>query len=485
VTFGDDPLEIQRGDLPLHCPWPLPGPRGCCWLLAQGLVVFNPGPLQEVCIWDVRPPQTAVHCPDDLCSPLAEAGLAWRAQPLSLPLPAGMADIMAALLPSRASLHRTAGQAQVLLQAEEPEVYWQLRGGLPAELDDLAARTARQLDAYWMRDEVRSALQTYMPPGLAIALVGRLDEFRETLHWHWAWLHAERETCTVNDLQRTTPALANLLAEACATWPQRDYLLHLSWRLAGPQTELLQALGWPAEPWVARLLRRLRGPLCRPDLLRQLRLWLAQPRFQRALRDLPRWAAGEGGELVLEMLLCQGLSPVLLWRTLRGDPTRRRERLLALQEAVVEFSSLADVLEQFGAAKTLGSRKQLRHARRRLLAVAAVLPAEPLVSARHAPRRVLSPGRGFVRLNSIPELVQAGLQLGNCLASYVALLKDEHNDQVWLMERADPVAVLLRFDLAVQRWHLVEARGRGNREVNADEERALMRWLDGAVNCPK
>jgi hypothetical protein len=82
-------------------------------------------------------------------------------------------------------------------------------------------------------------------------------------------------------------------------------------------------------------------------------------------------------------------------------------------------------------------------------------------------------------------LVQAGLQLGNCLASYVALLKDEHNDQVWLMERADPVAVLLRFDLAVQRWHLVEARGRGNREVNADEERALMRWLDGAVNCPK
>jgi hypothetical protein len=151
-----------------------------------------------------------------------------------------------------------------------------------------------------------------------------------------------------------------------------------------------------------------------------------------------------------------------------------------LQEAVVEFSSLADVLEQFGAAKTLGSRKQLRHARRRLLAVAAVLPAEPLVSARHAPRRVLSPGRGFVRLNSIPELVQAGLQLGNCLASYVALLKDEHNDQVWLMERADPVAVLLRFDLAVQRWHLVEARGRGTREVNA-----LMRWLDGAVNCPK
>jgi hypothetical protein len=421
VDLGiEDPI-VERGDLPMDCPWPLPHLPDCQHVLLQGGFLYcRPLMPGRACLWNLTTPAAAVHQPAFPEFWDAGGAEAWRTQPQSRPLPIGLADTLLPLLPE---------------------------------------------------------LAPWVPPGLAAALVGHRGEFRGTLHWHWTWLHVEESTFSVNDLQQSNPALANLLAEACATWPRADYLRHLSWRLRGPQTELLHALGWLAEPWVARLLRRLRGPLCQPELLRRLRHWVQDAALRPALRDLPQWAQGDLAERVLTVLFEDDCPLPLLWRTLRGEASGRLARLETLVGKVRSYRGLAMAIDEPDLLSTIESRTQLAASYRQLLALAVAVPRRPLVSQRSVPRPRLASGTGVVQLNTVADVVEVGEKMGNCLASYISMLQFEPAEQLWLWQGAEPVAVHVRFDTGERRWRVVEAKGRGNRPLTTAEEEAVQQWV--------
>lgn len=428
-------------------------------------------------LWDFRAPHAVLLWPDDPVGPELGGFRAWRVRPSSSSLPAGASELLAGLALSRGELPPLSGPLHALVGAVDPEHYWLLRGRLSASTGDAQAPALRRHDAYWLRDDLRAALAAYMPPGWVIAVRGRQLEFRDSMHWHWAWLHAETATGAVNDLQQGSPALANLLARACATWPPDEYRLRLGCRLAGPQTELLRALGWPAEPWVARLLRRLRGALCTGESLEFIRFLLDQPQLTAALRELPRWASPDVATEALELMIHHGVSPLLLWRTLRGDDATRPQRLRNFEGQLQRYREMADALELVGATTAIHSQRQLRRTLRTLTQSALQLPPAPLMPARRGPRVRLRSTTDFRRLNSVAGVVAAGERLGNCLASYIPLLRDDSAEQLWLLDGESPLALHVRFASKRRRWLLIQASGCGQRPATPQESERLARWL--------
>lgn len=428
-------------------------------------------------LWDFRSPHAVLLWPDDPVGPDLGGSRAWRVRPSSWSLPPGASEFLAGLALSRGDLPPLSGPLCALADVVDPEHYWALRGRLSAGPSDAEAPALRRHDAYWLRDDLRAALAAYMPPGWAIAVGGRQLEFRDSMHWHWTWLHAETATGAVNDLQQTSPALANLLARACATWPPDEYSLRLGCRLAGPQTELLRALGWPAEPWVARLLRRLRGVLCTGESLQFIRFLLDQPQLAGALRELPRWASPDVATEVLELVVDHGVSPLLLWRTLRGDDATRPRRLRSLEGQLQRCREMADAVGPVGATTAIHSQRQLRRTLRTLTQSALQLPPAPLMPARRGPRVRLRPTTEFRRLNTVAGIVAAAERLGNCLASYIPLLQDDSAEQLWLLDGECPLALHVRFEPKRRRWLLIQASGCGQRPATPRESELLAHWL--------
>ncbi len=270
------------------------------------------------------------------------------------------------------------------------------------------------------------------------------------------------------DLARDNPALAFALA---SSWVFRRVPVKNPMRAARAlvkqkRAAILDALGFPATPAVARVLAKLPRRAVTIQALLYLRGTLRDP--PKALFHLPRLDAG-----VLRILCDATLRPLATYALLedvaRTAPrTHRAAYLLAdtdamhrllfdkplpAQRSLVRLQWLHDELvEQLNASD---------HARRRTLA----LPEPPL------------PGAGAIGpLTTAPEIIAEGRTMHHCVASYVERVA---TGAAYIYRVDSPERATLSLVRTAHGWNVGELKGFANAPVPSATRLAVARWLAG------
>ncbi len=362
------------------------------------------------------------------------------------------------------------------VQAPDWETHWRLR-------EDFWRQAGR------LGERIEAALAPWTPGGFIAAL-------RRSQRWHgWqisSLLDAARccDSNAFNDLLVSNAALATCLATALRDDPTGELAADLEGLLSGSQSALAARLGWPRQPWIARMLRRWPAPLATQKTLDYARRWAVDGVGARELQRLPRLIEERPIRLgTTNLLLEEGLSISLLVRLLQraksarhrsAEPSEHDEkwnkRLDALLVLVFNIKDLAELRGVDPGLDRCHSLNRLKSRRKQLeteLRTEDVLlqPEEDDIPS------TLPAMSGVRRLRSAADLIDESRSMANCVRTYISRLKRSRDIQLWHWQEPEPMTVELRFDKDSALWVLAQAKTKGDRPIGDQGRAALSSWL--------
>ena len=326
----------------------------------------------------------------------------------------------------------------------------------------------RQRAGMTRRHEAAVAFHALFPLDLR-AQVARLAER------HWPVLSLVARCPGADELYASNPALAFALASSGSLRdrPVARPLRSARALLRKPRTAILEWLGFPPAPWVARVLAKIAPRALTTRNLRYVRTALRDGSVSKAFLHLPRLDLGTLRILTDPEL--RDLASFTLLTEIDGSMLRSASAAYLLRDAARMHAALDD-----------GRRLPVQRSLRGLERVHNELVARQNHEGNQAmlaldlPPAPIAGNEAIVPLVTPGDILDEGRAMHHCVFSYVPAVAQ---GSTYIYRVLEPERATLSVVKQADRWQLGQLSGPGNAPVGPDTRAAVAGWLEGIDSC--
>ena len=244
-------------------------------------------------------------------------------------------------------------------------------------------------------------------------------------------------------------------------------------KILKPRTAILEWLGFPPAPWVARVLAKIAPRALTTRNLRYVRTALRDGSVSKAFLHLPRLDLGTLRILTDPEL--RDLASFTLLTEIDGSMLRSASAAYLLRDAARMHAALHD-----------GRRLPVQRSLRGLERVHNELVARQNHEGNQAmlaldlPPAPIAGNEAIVPLVTPGDILDEGRTMHHCVFSYVPAVAQ---GSTYIYRVLEPERATLSVVKQADRWQLGQLSGPGNAPVGPDTRAAVAGWLEGIDSC--